>query len=64
MGTTTTTAALLVCNKRKSKVTTPKCDTCFRWSSSGVGCKCFGDQLVSKGKGNCIEVVSEFLEMG
>jgi hypothetical protein len=29
-----------------------------------VGCKCFGDQLVSKGKGNCIEVVLEFLEMG
>jgi hypothetical protein len=47
----------------KSKVCTPKCATCFRWSSSGVGWKCFGSQLVSKWKGNRLEVVSEFLEM-
>jgi hypothetical protein len=53
--------AIVVLDHCRTKVTTPKCDT---WSSSGVGCKCFGDQLVSKWKENCIEVVSEFLEMG
>jgi hypothetical protein len=25
-----------------TKVSTPKCDTYFRWSSSRVGCECFG----------------------
>jgi hypothetical protein len=45
------------------KVTTPKCDTCLRWSRSEVECECSGDKLVSKWKRNCMQVVSEFLEM-